>query len=402
MDWYLALRILIIHEWYQSQGGEDIAVRDEIEMLPRYGVDVRTLLKHNSEIKGSGSLPLALKAIWSGEGYRLTREAIAREKPDLVHVHNAFPLFSPSVLTAARASGMPVIHSLHNFRYLCANAVLVTGGEPCQRCVGLSVKWPGIQRACYRNSHAGSAAVGAIAGVHHAIGTFNRSVDRYFAPTGRTREILIRGGFPAERTFVRSNSVPDPGTDAARWSDERDGVLFVGRLSAEKGVELLIDYWRELEIPLTIIGDGHLRASLERKAGPNVRFLGHLPRAEVYRHMARSALLLFPSLAQETFGLVIAEGMANGLPCLAQADGSASELIEMAGRDGAGHAGWLMPARAPEQWREQIKGLFGNRELLARAGAIARQIYERNFTPDVVIQATIEHYRDVIDKISRR
>lgn len=388
------MRVLLIHERYRYRGGEDAAVAAEAALLAGAGVDVATLYEDNRRIEGLGSASLALRTIWSPEGRRMAMAAIDRARPDIVHVHNTFPLLSPAVYGAARARGIPVVQTLHNYRLLCPNGLLLRDGRPCELCVGRVVKWPGVAHACYRDSRAASAAVAAMTGVHQLLGTWRSAVDRFLALTPFAARLFVAGGLPPERLEICPPAVPDPGPAAAAGAS-RSGGLFVGRLSPEKGIETLLSAWSGVPYPLDVIGDGPLQDSLRRQAPPNVRFLGHLPPEAVSAAMSRAALLLFPSLCHENFPLAVAEASAHGLPALASAGGAVGDMIE----DGV--TGVLATAGDPGAWQRQAGELLACPDRLRRIGLAARAAFMANHAPERAVARRLEIYRGLLPVRSR-
>ncbi|HND53895.1 MAG TPA: glycosyltransferase, partial [Pirellulaceae bacterium] len=240
------MKILLCHNHYQRPGGEDQVFDDETRLLTEHGHDVERFTKHNDELRAMSRLGAALRAVWNGETYRELRRVVARFKPAVVHFTNTFPLISPAAYYAVRAEGVPVVQTLHNFRILCPNALLLRDGAACEACVGRAVAWPSIVHGCYRDSRLASAAVAAVAAAHRAIGTWGLAVDRYIALSEFARERFIAGGLPASRISVKPNCVhPDPG----RGTGEGGHFVFVGRLSPEKGLNVLLDAWSRLSTP---------------------------------------------------------------------------------------------------------------------------------------------------------
>lgn len=382
------MRVLLIHERYRERGGEDAAFDAEAALLAAHGVEVIPHLEDNGRIAGSGSAGMALRAVWSPPSYRATRDAIRAAQPDLVHVHNTFPLLSPSVYDAARACGVPVVQTLHNYRLLCPNALLLRDAAPCQLCLPRTVKWPGVLHRCYRGSAAASVAVAAVAGVHRAFGTWRRKVDLFLALTSFAAGRFAEGGLPRERLAVSGVAVPDPGPAAA--DGPRAGALCVGRLSPEKGLDVLIEAWRDIDAPLDIIGDGPMMAALTRQAPPQVRFLGRQPAAAVSEAMARASLLVFPSLCYENFPLVVVEAMAHGLPVLASSGGAVEEMVE------EGATGVFARPGVPQDWSRKAAALLADPDRLRVLGAGARRAYEARYAPDRVFEQRMGLYRRVL------
>jgi glycosyltransferase involved in cell wall biosynthesis len=280
------------------------------------------------------------------------------------------------------------VQSLHNYRLLCPNAQLLRNGQVCERCVGRWLAWPSVSHACYRDSRAGSAVVTAMLAVHRALRTWTRAVDRYIALTEFGRRKLIAGGLPAEKIVVKPNFVPrDPGPGSGRGGY----AVFVGRLSPEKGIDVLLDAWsrQPRPIPLKIIGDGSLvklvRDAAERD--PAIQWLGRRSHEDVLAVLGEAAVLVVPSRCYETFGLVIAEAFAKGTPVIASRLGALAEVVDH-GRTGlhftAGDAGdlaamaeqfWDAPQRAA-QMRWQARAEFEAKYTRERNYEGLRAIYE--------------------------
>jgi glycosyltransferase involved in cell wall biosynthesis len=257
------------------------------------------------------------------------KDAIHDFQPDILHVHNLFPMLSPSIIMEADASGIPIVQTLHNFRMLCANALLYRNGAICTDCVGKSLPVDGIVHSCYRGSRAGSAIVTAAYAFHRLIHTWDR-VDLFIAVSAFERDILVRGGLPAEKAVVKPNFV---GSDT--WNVKRNAeefALFVGRLSPEKGIGTLLSAWNTGRIPfrLKIIGDGPMIDEVRSCAAnnPAVEYLGAQPSDAVYSEMAKAKFLVFPSEWFETFGRTVVEAFSQGTPVLAADLGGVRELVE--------------------------------------------------------------------------
>ena len=270
-----AVKILVVHNHYQQRGGEDQVFSDETALLEAQGRRVLRYEVSNDEIRGMHILPLALKTVWNRALYKELRSLIRRQRPDVVHFHNTFPLVSPAAYHAAKAEGAAVVPTLHNYRLLCPNALFFRNGGPCEDCIGKRFPWPGIVHACYRRSRPASATVAVMLAVHKSLRTFSETVDLYVALTGFARQKFIEGGLAGEKIAVKPHFVaPDPG------AGEGGGgyALFVGRLSPEKGVKTLISAWGLLQgrMPLKIVGDGPLASKVAEgsRLTPAVDWLG--------------------------------------------------------------------------------------------------------------------------------
>jgi glycosyltransferase involved in cell wall biosynthesis len=386
------MRVLIVHERYQQRGGEDVAVDAEIASLREHGVAVSAHIDDNRRIPDGASLGLAASTIWSRGAKRDVADAIASTRPDLVHFHNLFPLLSPSVYQAAREAGLPVVQTLHNYRLLCPNALLLRDGAVCESCLTRRLKWPGVIHRCYRGSRKASAAVAAMSSIHWLLGTWARTVDQYLALSPFAAGRFIAGGLPPNRLTVAPPAVADPGPPC---DEARSGALYVGRLSPEKGVDTLLAAWAGIDAPLTIVGDGPEEKRLRGMAPPNVRFVGRLEAAAVSTAMRRAALLVFPSRCYENFPLVVAEAMAHALPVLASSGGAAADLVE----DGV--TGRLAPIGVASAWREAAAALLEAPERLAALGAAGRAAYLQRYAPPVIMADRLALYRRLIERAPR-
>ncbi len=369
------MKLLLVHNRYLLSGGEDLVFAEESALLRRAGHDVVEYTEDNRRIEGMGRAAAAVRAVWSsGTRVRLL-EFLRRHRPEVAHLHNTFPLVSPSAYWACRETGTPVVQTLHNYRLLCASALLYHDGHTCEDCLGTRLLWPGLLHGCYRSSRAETAAVTSMLLFHRLLGTWRKAVDLYVALSDFSRTRFIQGGIPADRIAVKPNFVhPDPG---ARDGDG-DYALFVGRLSQEKGIRVLLDAWSETSgVPLVIVGDGPMRDRVEGFACQGdgaVRYRGALPRPRVFEAMKRARFLVFPSTCYENFPMAIIEAFACGLPVLAAGIGAAPEIVEH-GRTGA-----LFRAGDPASLAQAARELWAKPGQARAMGGEARAEYLAKYT----------------------
>lgn len=324
------MRILIAHNRYQIGGGEDAVVRDETEMLRQRGHSVEVLEQDNDAIQGlSGKLTASASIFYSARSRDRMKQAIRKSQPEIVHIHNWFPMLSPSIVLEADAAATPVVQTLHNFRMLCANSMLFRDGVVCTDCVGKPLPLDGVLHGCYRGSRLGSAIVTAAYAFHRLAHTWD-AVDLFIAVSGFQREILLQGGLPAEKVVVKPNFVVSDTWEAERKTE--DFALFVGRLSPEKGIGTLLAAWDTGKIPLRlkIVGQGPMADQVRACAAGNakVEYLGLQPSGRVYSEMAKARFLVFPSEWFEGLSRTVIEAFSQGTPVLAADLGAVSELVE--------------------------------------------------------------------------
>jgi glycosyltransferase involved in cell wall biosynthesis len=390
------LRILLLNNLYKQQGGEEIVAQAEQRLLKENGHQVQLLGADNREISGPVEiLKSAALAAYSPRSRRRVTDEIARFNPDIVHVHNFFPLLSPSIYFACKTAGIPVIQTVHNYRLLCPNAFFFRDGKICEECLGRSVTWPGILHGCYRNSRPATLAVSAMLATHHLLGTWANYVDAYIVLTAFARDKFIEGGFVPEKLVVKPNFVhPDPG----RAEVDRKYAIFVGRLSTEKGICTLLKAWTRLgnRVPLRIVGDGPLRKQIEAEASrlglTCVSFLGQLSRDKVITAIQRARCLVFPSEWYEGFPLTIVEAFACGTPVICSRMGAMQEIVTN------GVTGVHYNSGSAIDLAEKVEWAWTHTTETAVMGRNARQDYESKYTAERNYSILLEIYRSVIDR----
>jgi glycosyltransferase involved in cell wall biosynthesis len=378
------MRVLVIHNRYRVRGGEDLVVDREIALLKSGGIEVDLLESDSRAIQGaSAQLGSALRLAYSRSSRKDVGLRLEAFRPDVVHVHNFFPTFTPSVYDACQEFGVPVVQTLHNFRIYCVSALLARNGKPCELCL-TGGAWQGVRYACYNNSRLQSAAMAWMVEYHRSRSTWNRKVDCFIALSHFSQRKFIEGGIDPAKIVLKPNFA-HPALRAPSGHRER-AALFVGRISEEKGVRTLIHSWRHMEHPLWIVGDGPLRTELEALGAANVRFLGVKTPEEVAGLMGRAAFLLLPSECYENFPLVIAEAYSQGLPVVSSGIGSLLEIV----RDG--ETGLHFSPGDSSHLAERARMLFGDEALRLRLAEAARKEYLQHYTPSRNLEMLLNIY----------
>ena len=400
------MKILLVHNRYSSAapGGEDVVVDAERRLLETAGHPVIVYERSLDELEQASPLDLA-RTTWEMQGSRRTRREldalIARERPDLAHVHNVFPLISPSAYEACAAARLPVVQTVHNYRLSCAAATHYRAGEVCESCSGAAA-WPAIRHGCFRRSRLASVPVAWMQRSLHRSQILQRSVTRFLALTEFARDRLIKLGFLAGQVVVRENFIalptrehiaPELPVTQATYAGAPYAV-FAGRLSEEKGILTLLDAWQGMTgLPLVVLGDGRLRERCQRfvaERGITVEFLGNRPRAEALRIVGAASMQIVPSRWFEGMPLVILEAWALGVPVIASRLGGMAEMI---GDDvrGLGFA----PGDAV-QLRQRINQLRQSPELATKLSAAGQARYQARHTPQRGLESLLEQYRQVL------
>jgi glycosyltransferase involved in cell wall biosynthesis len=391
------VRVLLVHNRYRSvqPSGENAVVEDEARFLEEAGCAVHRLEMHSDEIAGWPFRKRALvpgRVVWSQEGYRLTAAAIRSFRPDVVHVHNTFPLLSPAALWAARRSGAGVVQTLHNFRPLCVAGNFFRDGHVCELCLG-RVPLPALVHGCYRSSRAATLPLALKNGVHSLLRTWARCVDVFVAPSEFARRKYVEAGWPESKIVVKYNTAPDVGSTEGQW---HGSFAYVGRFGTEKGTDLLLSAWADA-FPrggpgLRMIGADE-GASGEGAAAPSgVEFFGHVERSRALALVAGSQALIVPSRLYEVFPRVIVEAYALGVPVIASNVGPLPEIVEH------GRTGLVVKAGETTELAQALRALASTDEASRELGREARLVYERKYSPSRTTERLLEIYADVAAK----
>ena len=381
------MKILMVHNAYQQRGGEDSVVESEVALLRENGHEVHLYERHNDDVDQGPKWRLAAGALWSFRTVRDAHALIAEFKPDVMHVHNTMPLVSPSVYWAARKMGVPVVQTLHNFRLLCPQAMFVREGKVCEDCLG-KVPWRSVMHKCYRDSLTQSAVMASMLTAHRMLGTYDFKVNRFIALNEFCRSKLIEGGLSAERIQIKPNFVdwqPVP-----CW-DQRVGGLYLGRLTPEKGVDVLLRALQSRQQPasrLTVIGNGPMEAQVAAALGSD--YLGFLSLSAIWGHLAKASFLVVPSVWYEGFPRTIIEAFASGVPVIASRLGSLAEVVD------DGRTGLLFKPGDVEDLAAKLAWAESHPEEMIRMGRAAREEYETRYTPERNYAELIEIYRSAM------
>jgi glycosyltransferase involved in cell wall biosynthesis len=390
------MKILIVHNRYRptAPSGENVVVDQESAALTARGHDVVLHQRHSEEIATWSPMrraTLPARVLWSGESRRAITKSLLGFRPDVVHVHNTFPLVTPSVLYACRDAGVPVVATIHNYKLGCASGEFFRDGRICHDCLGGS-SLPAVAHGCYRGSRAATTPVVLGSWLHST--AWRTMVSAYMFISGAQRELLSPLGLPADRSFVKHNFVPPPVGHPDITT--RHQIAYVGRLDEVKGAPFLMRAWDRFRarrsrspLRLVVVGGGEMAGAVTRWAAghPSVTMGGHVPRAEVSRILASSRAVVVPSQWEETFGMVAVEAMAAGTAPVTSAHGAFPELVTQ-GVDGA-----LFGSSDVNALLDILADIDDNPQKWDDYGGRAQQTYANRFSPEVGVQRLLEIYR---------
>jgi glycosyltransferase involved in cell wall biosynthesis len=394
------MKILLVHNFYQSSSpsGEDAVFRNEHELFKKNGIDVITYEKHNDDIKGYGlwdKFLLSFKNIWSRKTYIELKQLLTKEKPDLAHFHNIWYLITPSAYFACKDAGVPVVQTLHNFRMFCVNGLLLRDGKVCEECIG-HLPWGGVKHGCYSNSRLYSLPVAVTEGIHSIAGTWKDKVDAYISLTEFSKKKFIECGLPEEKIFVKPNFLLNPPEPSFTY---RDYIIFLGRLSHEKGLSILIDSAKVLNnsavsLRLKIVGDGPLMKELKDKVKAEkikgIEFTGRKTFHECMELLRDARCMIMPAVCYENFPMAIREAFACGKPVIASNLGAMAELVD------DGKTGLLFEPGDPEDLAAKIRWMLENHDSCIEMGKNARKEFEEKYTAEKNFKILMEIYNNLI------
>lgn len=394
------MRVLLVHNYYGSvaPSGENEVFALERAMLESRGHEVEVYERHSDRIRVRGSVGMlqgALVTPWNPFTVVRVRAIAERFQPQIVHVHNTFPLISPSAFSAVGNQTARVL-TLHNYRLVCPAAIPMRDGGACTQCIDRRSVLPAIIHGCYRGSRLATLPLAAGVALHRWRGTWQRDVDAFIALTAFQRVAIADAGLPAHKIHVKPNFYPGH-PPMTPWSERADRVVFVGRLGVEKGVGHLVSAWLAWgkDAPeLVLVGDGPLRAELEartcRSPTVNIRFTGRLDSVDAQRSIAEARLLILPSVCFETFGVVLLEAFACGTPCAVSDIGSLPDIVAR------GEAGATFRANDPLHLLETVRTLYYDTARLQSMSTRGRQEFENHYTEAANYARLMEIYEHAI------
>ena len=370
----VSMRILIIHNHYQHPGGEDVVFEQEEVLLSSAAAVATLAFQNRSGWRG------AWQTLWSPwnpwAGHRL-RRAIQQHQPDIIHIHNLHYAIGPIAIRIAKRQGIPVVMTLHNYRLLCPSATLFHDGKLFTESLHSRFPWAAVRLGVHSHSVVKTFWLALTVWLHKKIGTW-RMVDRYFTLTDFARQLFIESslGVPAERFVTKPNFV----VDRPRVEKSREGhFLFIGRLTHEKGIAVLLEAFAGTDCELRIVGDGPLRDKVIEtcRSHANITYLGVLDRASVDRQLAVCSALVFPSIWYEGMPMTLVEAFASGTPVIASDLGAMQAMVH------DGKNGWLFPAGDASALRQKATSWQdADPTYKKRIGAEARREYERLYTAE--------------------
>jgi len=399
------MRILLVHNYYQSTSpsGEDTVFKNELELLRSNNISVIEYNKSNdSVINGVDKIKTNIIAKWSKQSYDEITSLIRKEKPDIVHFHNIWYLISPSAYYACQDLNVPVVQTLHNFRLFCINGLLLNNGRVCEKCIAGS-PYRGAVNRCYRQSLFYSFPIASILQTHQSMKTWNMQIDAFISLSEFSKKKYIQYGLPVDKIFIKPNFYMNPAKPS--YSNYGFG-LFAGRLSREKGIDILLNASNILssvdenkKILIKIVGDGAQGGSIKDRINNekinNVELLGLKNHSDVIDLIKNSRFIALPSICYEGFPLVIGEAYACGKPIITSRLGAMAELVE------DGKTGLLFEPGNARDLADKIRWMYDHEDECIQMGKNARKVFEEKYTAEKNFEILMNIYKTVLDRKAR-
>lgn len=393
------MKVLLVHNYYRSHkpSGENVVYEREKTLLEEsLEVDLLCFERSTDEVAKMSALEKAafLKNLYfDPKVYQEVSSILAKERPDIVHVHNTFPLISSAVFRACKDHHVPVVQTLHNYRIFCANGACVRDNKACDLCLQSGNLWNGVKYGCYVNSKIASIPMVNMIKKYQDEKVWSEGIDHFIALSEFAKSKFVQAGIPEDRITIKANFCEDKGINK-QPNENKSGFLFVGRFSEDKGPDIFLKAARQAQVEAKLIGDGPMLDQLREEYGQeeHIKFLGTKSHDEVFQEMDRSIALVLPSLCYEGFPLTIAEAFSRSLPVIASEIGSISERIEK------GVTGAKFEAGNRDQLANILKEGDKNPLPFFDMGINARKEYEQKFSPEAGLPQLLSIYNTMIAK----
>lgn len=385
------MKVLLIHNSYKYKGGEDSVFDNESTLLTDNGVTIEKLTFHNTEIIGIfQKILVGFNVLFNLKVYKKLKKNIEIFNPDVIHVHNFFPIVSPAVFFVAKHYNIPIIMTLHNYRLICANALLFRENKVCELCIKKTIPFPAIKNKCYRESRIQTIVLVLMTTFHKIIGTWKSKVNIYIALTNFAKVKILNSSLNLhpEQIKIKQNFVEDRGYDFQK----DDYFLFVGRLSKEKGIEILLDSFSNNNQKLIIIGDGPMKKEVMETVlnNKNIMYLGFQDLDIINQYMRKAKALIFTSIWYEGMPMTILEALSAGTPVIAPNIGAASEIIKN------GFNGLIYEVGNSHDLKKKIKNIDINEEKYQQVVKNSREDFEKNYSKNINFKLLIKIYQEAI------
>lgn len=391
------MRVLLGHNFYSSSkpSGENQVFELERALLESKGHEVSLFTRNSDEIihEGvGGNVRGALATPWNPWMKKKVQRTINDFSPHVMHVHNTFPLLSPSIFYGAKGRTARVL-TLHNYRLFCPAAIPMREGKVCTECLDTHSSWPSIKHGCYRKSRIATIPLASSVSLHRFLKTWDKHVDGFIALTDFQRDLMVDAGLPQDKVHIKPNFYSGS-PNVVSWNERKPYVVFAGRLSEEKGVISLLKAWAAWgpgAPELRLVGDGELRSKLEAMASNlPIKFLGQMTSEEAEAQVANASLQILPSEWFEGFPMVVREAFAFGTPSAVSDIGPLPSIVTH------GKNGVVFQPSDHFSLLKEVKKIWDEPGKLESLGRGARYEFEDKYTEESNYSMLLEIYEKAI------
>ena len=400
------MKILLIHNRYTLHGGEDTVFEAEKALLEKNGHQIETLIFDNKSDAGLAKLKMIYSIFYNSHSAKLLTDKIKAFQPQIIHVHNFFRMASPAIFYVAHKYNIPVVQTLHNYRLICANALLLRDNKPCELCVTHKFPLAGIKYKCFGNSYLKTAQLTLMTFLHKYLGTWKEKITTYICLTEFAKNKIAHSSLqiPLEKIVVKANFTEDIGYKNVYYLDNQDDIhqkredfyLFIGRLSKEKGIDILLEAAKKSNFNLEIIGNGDLKELVEKatQTHPNIIYHGFQQKDFITNKLKTCKALIFPSIWYEGMPLTILEAFSAGTPVIASDIDNIRELIT--DNYNGVHFNYGNATDLAEKVQNFEDNFNNNFQNIAHLYTQARLTYEQKYTPEIIYKQLIAIYEQAI------
>ncbi|MCU0447410.1 MAG: glycosyltransferase family 4 protein [Microscillaceae bacterium] len=386
------MRILLIHNFYQKAGGEDVVYQAEGELLEKYGHQISRLAFDNSSLRSFlDVLKFGINLFYNYKSAKILNDRILSFKPDIIHVHNFFPIASPSIFYEANKHNIPIVVTLHNYRLICPSGILYHNNQIYEKSIHKTFPLDAIWKGVYRKSRFQTAAVVMMTGIHKLLHTWDSKIDAYITLSEFSRQLFVNSSLHVkpEKFYLKPNFTFDRGFD----SNKENYFLFVGRLVPEKGVMTILKAFSQTKHHLKIIGAGDLESEVieASRKYENIEFLGFQKNSEVIEITKKAKGLLFASAWYETFGLTVIEAFSAATPVIIANMGGHGQLVQH------DYNGLHFEPNNVEDLIQQLQKL-DDKNFVDVLATNARRTFLEKFTPEKNYEMLMDIYQKVLAK----
>lgn len=387
------MKILLIHNQYQHHGGEDTVLESELKLLEKMGENVDILLFNNDNINSAISkIKFGLYSFYNPNSSRLLKEKIDKFQPDIIHVHNFFPIASPSLFYVANEKKIPIVMTIHNYRLICPNAMFFREEKVCEDCISKSFAMDGVIHGCYRDSKLQTLFLASMTWFHTKNHTWQNRVDKYIALTHFAKNKFLNSSLKlnSSKIEIKPNFVVDNGFDL----EKEEYCLFVGRLSKEKGIDILLKSFQDSTRKLMIIGTGPMLKTVEEhsKKNSNIEYLGFQSIDFIIDKLKKAKASIFTSIWYEGMPMTILESFSTATPVLCGDIGGPAEIVENE------RTGFTYKIGNSMELQSTIERLYNEPELYTTLCKNARKKFEEKYSEEKNYTQLINIYKKVIDE----